>query len=351
MRLRTVSVAVTVLLLVLLAYTAWWVSAARQLRHGVEDWAAQQRAAGTSVEYGGLTVAGWPLELAASADRIHLQRPDGLRLDLAALRVAADPWNPLALRIRVPQGLRAVLPGPAGPAWDATGTPTGPTLTAGSGEGTLELGRDGRVQAGSLALSTAALAVRSPTPGTLAADAITLGWRQPAAPPPGSTDPSLSVRLGLTGLVLPNPMPAPLASRIDRLGLEATLRGPLPPDLAAMSLRDWSKAGGVVDLTSLSLSWSGLTLQGDATLALDRDLQPLLAGSARLGGTDVLVDALAGAGLLRPNQAVGVKAALGLLAQPQPDGSRAVQVPVTIQARQLAIGPAKLGEIPEIRWP
>ena len=52
-----------------------------------------------------------------------------------------------------------------------------------------------------------------------------------------------------------------------------------------------------------------------------------------------------------PQTAFAGKALLGLMAQPQPDGSSVVEVPLTLKDRTLLLGRLPLARLPELVWP
>jgi hypothetical protein len=62
------------------------------------------------------------------------------------------------------------------------------------------------------------------------------------------------------------------------------------------------------------------------------------------------LDALAEARLIAPRAATAAKAVLALLQRPQPDGKPAVQLPLTLQDRTLALGRIPLARLPELIW-
>ena len=112
----------------------------------------------------------------------------------------------------------------------------------------------------------------------------------------------------------------------------------------------WRDGGGTLELQALRVLWGNIDLRANATLALDRDMQPEGAGTAELSGADTLIDMLIQSGALKPEQGGGIKQTLGLLSQTTSDGRRVVAVPVTLQARRLSIGPVPVAELPVIPW-
>ena len=117
---------------------------------------------------------------------------------------------------------------------------------------------------------------------------------------------------------------------------------PLPHALAA-----WRDGGGVLDISALSLDWNGLRLTADGTFALDRELQPEGALSARIDGVDKAVDSLVAAGTLDARAGFAVKIANKALAGGK-DG--ATPLPLSIQERRFYAGPVPLFRLKPIRW-
>src|SRR5262249_43224440 len=123
---------------------------------------------------------------------------------------------------------------------------------------------------------------------------------------------------------------------------------PLPPTVAQLAA--WSDAGGTVEVSRLDVAWGPLTLASSGTLALDRDLQPIGALSAKVRGFDRALDAFAAAGQLAPNQASVAKVALGWLAQPEKDGEKVVTAPISAQDGWIYFGPLRFARVPRVTW-
>lgn len=344
MRLRSLSVVLAFVLLLVLAYTAWWASAAWQLRAGIDRWVEAQRASGAMVSYTDLSIGGFPLELAVNTRDALLRLPDGTEASAAGIAAAADTWSPLDVRLTVMETPRVSLP--AGPE-------SALVLAAESATGTAGLDTFGRVRQGTLALSRLTI---TPPGADMPLNAATaeLATTLPALPPATHTDPLGTLGLQLSGLVLPDPtdpVATVLGPEIKRAAISATILGGLPPNPRAADLRAWSEDGGTVEMTGLALDWGELSLRGDATLALDGSLQPIGAGTLLVGGTDALLKALVASDLLAPQQAAQLRPFIEFLAQPREDGTRRVSLPVTLQDRRLSLGPMAVATVPSLVWP
>lgn len=143
-----------------------------------------------------------------------------------------------------------------------------------------------------------------------------------------------------------------LGRELDQLAGQLSVRGALnPTDLSPDSLTRWRDAGGTLELASFSLVWGPLEIAGDGTLAVDAALQPVGAFTAQIAGIDRLIDLLEQTGRMRPQQAAIARIALAVLTRaPANGGPPQARVPVSVQNRQLSIGPIPLLRLPVIDW-
>ena len=134
--------------------------------------------------------------------------------------------------------------------------------------------------------------------GKTLVEGLTADGRFPAPPPTDATRSSLDLIAHLSRLTLPPGVDAPLGREIYSAHLVAQVMGPIPPGPPREALPAWSGAGGDVELREVQLLWGGLWLKGDATLAFDKALQPLFAGSFAIANIGSLLDKLVTAGVL-----------------------------------------------------
>lgn len=341
MNFRSVSVLAAFLLVLGLAYAAYWNSAATMLRTRIEAWAEARRADGGQVAYESFQIGGFPLELRAEAKQVRLELADGTTAQAPLLTASALPWAPLTISIDLEGGARAGVAGAgARPALDLVTT---------RARGTLTLGRDGRVYGFALSIRDFAGGLAGAEPWVAAEMAAAEGsW--PPTPPAGHEDTALTVQFEASGLNLPGAAPAPLPDLIDRLVVALRVQGKLPAEANIAALKQWSGDGGTVELDRFDVKWGPVASSGNATLALDPRLQPQAAGSVSLSGLDTVIEALVKAGRVKPNQGALARAAMGLLAEPGPDGKKQVSAPITLQDRRLSLGPLTVATVPEIRW-
>jgi len=133
--------------------------------------------------------------------------------------------------------------------------------------------------------------------------------------------------------------------------LDVEIYGPLPGDLTPPALAAWRDAGGVMEVRRVRADYGPLGLDGDGTLALDGQLQPVGSFVARLDGFSETVDALHGASIISDGNALTAKLVLGVLAEKDGSSGRTrLSLPVNLQDRTLYAGPLAMVKLPHIQW-
>ncbi len=328
-------------------FGAWlWLTAS--VRTAVEQWAQQQRAGGTDVTWQALDVSGPPWRLTSHIDGAKIGRTDG-----------PLPWSwsppPLALDV-FPLKL------------DEFG------LAAG-GLHRVDLLLDGRPRRLVIATTAAGARVRLDGDGLLAALAgraqdlqfsvVDEPFELRAAQgeiaierPPSAGRPAAALAVSLIamarfdGVVLPVIPTGPFGQTVELIGAAGELRGVLPKAPPAQALEAWRADGGTLELQRLELIWGPLRAVADGTLALDADLQPVAALVARVQGLTDAIDAMELAALIDGRTAAIARLAVVAFSRvPDGGGVPELQVPVTIQDRQLSLGPVRLVTLPRLAWP
>jgi hypothetical protein len=329
-------------LLLLAAVTLYWWIVARNLERGFADWEAQERLFDRNDRHGLSTRGGWPLaatlnvpamslsggsadirgRLTWSAERLVLRialfQPGVLEIapeGRQTLRVADAPEVPFTA-----DQLRLTMPVRADP-W-----PKFTDLVAENLHANTPMGEAG-----------------------LASLHLHLGF----APGAQSEDPVLAFSLQSQGISPPAGIVRLLGPRIDSLSVDGALNGPVP---VGRTLADqaaaWRDGGGSLKVDHLALAWGPLNLTASATLALDDQLQPMGAASAKLVGFAETLDALAAHAAISRSAATAAKAVLSLMAHnPEDGGPPDVDVPLTLQYRTLSMSHVPLVRLPELDWP
>ncbi len=333
-----------------LVYTVLWFVGASQLRTSVEEWIAQRPASGLSATAGKLEIGGYPLafKLIAAEPKLDYSPPPGsgqAAWSAGFARAVAEvkPWRRRDFRIE--------LTGEHG-------------FEFGSGSGRQALrGETGRVRAAaafdsegfpelmSLDLRRIGLKDSRGRPAYAVASVRLSAERRPAGDGERST-PDLRFTLAAEGVNAPALARLPLGNALQHVLLEARLVGDFPLENVLESLGAWRDQGGTLELDKVDIRYGQLGVQAGGTVALDRNLQPIGALTARIEGFLGAIDALREAGIIRPRNAAMAKLVLGALAKrPAGGGPRALSLPLSVQDRKLSAGPVPLMEIPEIRWP
>ena len=183
-------------------------------------------------------------------------------------------------------------------------------------------------------------------------DSFTLDLSRAIAAPADEHGEAYGVTLQLTGLALPSNRATPLGRTLNQLTFEAHVLGPLAPALDDDAFKQWRDAGGTIALPRLIGQFGPLVLSLDATLALDKEMQPLGAGTGRIQGFAPALDALAASEVIRLNDANTAKSFLTLLARPPAPGQPPqLTAPLTIQEGKLFVGPVAVMAMPRLVWP
>jgi hypothetical protein len=167
---------------------------------------------------------------------------------------------------------------------------------------------------------------------------------------PGAGAPAAELWIAVDQLTLPEALNPPLGDTVEFAFLDLALYGRIPPGPLKLSLDEWRRAGGTVEIRRAEAKWGPLGTEGEGTLALDSRLQPMGAFTARLSGYGPALDNLVEAEWVRPTEAAAAKVVLNIIAKPGADGVSEVKVPLTVQDGLVSVGPAQLMALPPVRW-
>jgi hypothetical protein len=174
---------------------------------------------------------------------------------------------------------------------------------------------------------------------------------------------AVSVSLNGTALQLPTDRSWPLGSAVNSFSTDLALNGPLPrakglaptglapKELAPAWAASWRDGGGNVELQHLVVNWGALDASGNATLALDDQMQPMGAGVLHVTDPEAALAALRDGGTIGERAELAAKALLGLMSHPAAEGGKAaVDLPVTLQDRRVSISRFGVAKIPPVVW-
>ena len=162
--------------------------------------------------------------------------------------------------------------------------------------------------------------------------------------------PTFTLKIKFQGLHLPQFLNLPLGYDIEELSSELKVIGKLALSSSVVNLARWRDAGGIIEIDTIQGTYGALKIHAAGTVALDKDLQPLIAMSAKLQGFFPAINAFKKAGYIRSGDAAIAKLVLGVLSKRDPKGGRSISLPLTLQDGQLFAGPVPLMAVPAIDW-
>jgi len=331
----------------LIGDTLYWRAMVRGLESGFQEWVAQRRAAGWTVEAGPAHAGGWPLAATLYVPEIDVSVGDAILPGGAALRS-----GPVALRLRLlhPADLAIRLRGTQHLRFDQS-----PFISVDADRLGAQVSLAGPAPPNHVDILAKSL--RASRAGAAdAADVLTIGLLSAhvdLASEGSQGGAVVSFSSATEAIALPSSVAWPLGRIISSLAVEGSVQGPIPAagGLTATASA-WRDAGGSVKIRHLALGWGPLGLSGSATLALDEDLQPMGTGTGHLVGYTAALDALARQGTISRSAATAADAVLSLLSNAPGEGEPPeVDVPLTLQYRTLSMRQVPLVRLPELDWP
>lgn len=330
--------------LLVLAYTAYWFSAANELRHAAERWRGERRAQGEIVTWQGFALGGYPFWLRVTATSTLWARGEGERAwSWEASRVEAKvrPWQF--------QRVNLDLTGEHRIAWTDGAHRAAYTVTADRLTSLLAIAA-GKVGGADVDLAGLHLD-GGPAIGAWSLEAGRAAIRRPAVPPADHLGESWTVAFDGSGLGLPEAPVLPLGNRVARAVFDSRVLGAIAPGPLDVGLAQWRDDGGTVEVKHLRLDWGPLSAQGDGTLALDATLQPIGAFATQTQGFLETVDLLRRQGLVDGQAALTARLVLGVMSRPSSDGGPpTISLPISIQNRTVFAGPVAVLRLDPIRW-
>lgn len=345
---RGIILAVLALIGVVATYTALWFGLAWWLRDGAQDWMIAERDRGRMVDAGAVVVGGFPFSL-----RLTVEAPsygvlgfdgDGYRWRGTHLVVSSRIWAPTRAEVDFTGPYTLMRTGPGG---TRTLTGTANRLSARFG---LSEPLTGKIE---VDVHDLFLANDQGRP-VLSLGAGRFRYTGGGASRVGSQRTIAEARLRLDHIRLSALADFPLGPDVRRLEAAVGLTGLLVYDPAApaQDFVRWRDGGGTIEVPGLAVDYGPLRLQTSGTLALDQDLQPIGAFTARIEGFFELIDALWRQGIVTGPDAVTAKVVLGAFAKKHEGATHSsISLPLTIHGRRLYVGPVPLLDVPELIWP
>ena len=329
------SVVLSALAVVAGVWTALWLFMADLIETNIDNWIADQQPQGVQYNYKSLEVSGFPLwfNVRIEGASALVERRQSFEWRTPTLAARIRPWRPAEIDVDL-SGLHQFF---GVERVDITSQDLGVDvhlLGSGAWRGKLK-GKN--------------VSTDFPRIGALVAKrlAIDFQWRGKRVEAGQSP-----LRLDLVGenIQLPSAWLLPLGSVVAVLRLTAYVTKPLKPLRDPEALVQWRDDGGTLELNRLSLEYGPLDLDGDGTFALDGDLQPMGAFVARAEGFMETLDAFQSRNTIDIGQATALKLLLMILAR-QPAGRPPyLEVPLTLQDREVTLKTMVIKKLPRINW-
>lgn len=321
----------------------WWLIC-NQVNEQIDAFAAQLTKSGGKLDAGTRTRAGFPFHPTIVLGKPSIAFPPG----------APGPWSWNGEKASVGVSLFS----PSSIDIDVSGSgqlsisPFGETLdlAVDSKLATLKLLRD-PINRHAVA-RIADLNIATPDGGVLDIGTISFDLAAANRAPTDENQAAYGISLQLSNLTLPPDHGTPLGRTLAQLSMEGHVLGPLASTFDEAAFTKWRDAGGTIQVPNLIARFGPLTIALDATLALDKQLQPMGAGTGHIQGYAPALDALVATQAIRLNDANVVKSFLSLLARPpRPGAEPQLDAPLTIQEGKLSVGPVVVMTMPRIVWP
>ena len=324
----------------LAVYSGYWFYLSSTLEDTIHQFHSQWSGAGVEVEYGELSVGGYPYRLEVTASDVKAWgRTEAVHWSwgVPAVRAVAHPWK-LSHWVAVFEP-----PGEIELGW-ATDQQT--MLKVGRSRMSVNLGSEEFPERVSLDLRDLRV---EPNVG---AEHIDISHFEIHVRRAASINPTVDMALFIEDLVFGQASGYIFGQDLQELGVEISLKGNLPRMWTRPALNEWSETGGLVELHKLQMRWGDLDLKVDGTFAVDNEFRPIGAASAAIKGYLALLQELGRKGLISNPTAFAAGLAFDLLAEPASgDGKGLLRVPVTIQDGNLHLGPVPLIEVGAIIGP
>jgi hypothetical protein len=323
---------ISLLILILVIGVSWFALfeyGTRWLKKELVEAELGLRQKGYEVSYSALEFRGTPFSIEAIFHNPHLRDPEGLFNWIGSeVRVNLKPWSPYHIAFTLPQEQKISIKTPL---------PL-EVLDLEGAQGSLILTHQGVLDEASLFVEQVS--------------SLEKGQRNPIS--------LQGVSLQVEHLSHPLTMQVAFTSTIK--GLEAFVQGAPPSELLTFSLTaglsgfkettpfprslaEWRNGGGVLEVSAAKLTWSPISIGGEGTLTLDKDLYPLGAFSSHITGYQEALTHLAALGYVKKNNAATALFVLDMLSRVDQKGHKYLEVPITLQDKRVSVGAVPLFKI------
>lgn len=322
-----------VLIVLIAAYTGYWVYAAGEVKKWAQGWIAEQEMAGYDIEHGRMRVTGYPLRFTLDVLDPQIEAPvieGGWQGHFERFQASAMPWNFNHWIITIG--------GPLMLGVEAEGRPALYQADAGEARLSINSSREGTQRVGISLENFVIDALEGPEPPLTGLQSLALTATL-------DSENRLAARLEARGATfaaatLEPELAATFGASADLLRFDGMITqwNVLARDGNAAA---WSRAGGELVIGAGQLVWGPADLGGTGELTLDSQLRPAGRLSVVIAEPETLVEALVGAGLVQPGQGD----ALRLAAMMAPRRESGIALPLRFQDGGIFLGPARIGSV------
>jgi hypothetical protein len=324
------------------AYAVYWRHVAGRLEAGIADWVGQQQALGNLVEFQPGEITGFPFAFRRDFAGITLAQPaaDGLlTLRAETVTLSMRPWNLQAIAFDATRPVDLSV---------TSAAPAEINLTASQTVGAVRLMSDGRLERIDLQMRDVSLVDGRDRYAAATAD---LTLELPPLTPRDHREKLLGFDLSFGNLQLPEGQRALTADPIARAAAAGTIMGPILPGLSPpVALAQWAQGGGTLELSRFAFAQAPLDLEGEGTLALDRNQQLLGALTIRAQGLTETIDLLVQDGMIEEGAAKTGRMMAEGMAKTDDQGRKVVSIALSLQQGYAWLGPIKLARLPVLAW-
>jgi hypothetical protein len=334
---------ISILIAAFAAYAGYWYYLAYYAEDRVREMARNLARSGLEFDYQQLDISGFPYRLVLDFQNVEVTYRDGpLRLDWSgpSLQGILQPWQPGHAVLFAQDSLIGI----------SYRTERTSAVTIEPGLLSLSLRsteRDGDRY--SLVLEDSRVQALSGSAGEFFAERAEIHFRSRRLPPAGATasglvEPVLAeISLSVSGLGTGPGSGRDETAMIDQFTIDLLPRGRFFPRLTTYSLAAWRDAGSTMDIGKITAGWGKVRVEGDGSVTLDGDLQPLGAISLRTSDPDGLLEKMTGAGWISSRDRHDAAQAIELFRSLAAPGLP-VALSISLQGGAITMGPVVLAE-------
>ncbi len=332
-------------------FTGYWFILADKTERALYEWADAQAAQGTQVEYGPVSVDGYPGSIRLILGAPRLQGPNGGTLlpGIGQWIWAADPveakvlwWAPRQLKLRL-DGNHKVQALAYGEVRDLD-------VQLEKAAVDVLVNSDGSLR-NVLSIIRRAVVHSAKTNEEMRINRIKLDSKVYQAATNVAT-PDFDFDLSLEQVQLPTALWGPLGTTMKGFALRSTMIGRPPRALTGSELSAWRADEGQIKIDRLDIDWGDLLLRSSGRFLLDDSLQPTVQLNGELRGWDLIIRTLRAEGQLGQREAAFATTALDALSKDsEEDGQPMLALSIFVRNQGFFIGPVKLAQLPTFVWP